>query len=350
VECRARDEGDDRCPRKDPPSDGPVTETPPGDRRGSPSDGRLLALHPEQWQELRRAPHGLALAAVDEALRFEPITPFTARITVNEIEYRGVTFPAGTIVLVSAWQAHRDGVEPDEFDITADRDRARVLTFGAGIHYCVGANLTRAEIQEGLAFLAERVEAAELAGEPESGTPSGIYGLDTLPLRLANAALDATDRLPYYDNRSVAISTPTEREGLALSDNIEIITRFEHAFRAGDQATIDEFCHPGLVDHNPAPDEEPTLAGFKQKVAGFKAIFPDLEEDLQDIIASGDTVATRWVVTGSQQQQFMGIPASGQTIRVEGMNFYRLKDGRVTDIWTQFDGVAMMQQLGAIPA
>ena len=45
----------------------------------------------------------------------------------------------------------------------------------------------------------------------------------------------------------------------------------------------------------------------------------------------------------------MGIPATGQTIRVKGMNFYRLKDGRVTDIWTQFDSVGMMQQLGVIP-
>ena len=132
-----------------------------------------------------------------------------------------------------------------------------------------------------------------------------------------------------------------------MSDNIEIITRFEYAFRAADHTTIDELCDPGLVDHNPAPDEELTLAGFKQKVAGFKAAFPDLEEDLQDIVASGDTVATRWVVTGSLQQDFMGITASGQKIRVEGMNFYRLKDGRVTDIWTQFDGVALMQQLGA---
>ena len=130
---------------------------------------------------------------------------------------------------------------------------------------------------------------------------------------------------------------------MALSDNIEIITRFEHAFRAADQATIDELADLGLVDHNPAPGHEPTLAGFN-------AIFPDLEEDLQDIIASGDTVATRWVLTGSQQREFMKIPASGQTIRVEGMNFYRLKGGRVTDIWTQFDGVTMMQQLGAIPA
>jgi steroid delta-isomerase-like uncharacterized protein len=135
-----------------------------------------------------------------------------------------------------------------------------------------------------------------------------------------------------------------------VSDNIEIITRFEHAFRAADQATIDELCAPGLADHNPAPGHEPTLAGFKHKVAGFKASFPDLEEDLQDIIASGDTVATRWVVTGSLRQELMGIAACGQAIRVEGMNFYRLEDGRVTDIWTQFDGVALMQQLGAIPA
>ncbi len=145
-------------------------------------------------------------------------------------------------------------------------------------------------------------------------------------------------------------SASTERQGLALPGNIEIITRFEHAFRAADLATVDELCDPGVVNHNPAPDHEPTLAGFKQKVAGFKASFPGLEEDLQDIIASGDTVATRWVVTGSLQQELMGIPASGQTVRVEGMNFYRLKDGRVTDIWTQFDGVALMQQLGAIPA
>jgi steroid delta-isomerase-like uncharacterized protein len=135
-----------------------------------------------------------------------------------------------------------------------------------------------------------------------------------------------------------------------LSDNIEIIMRFEHAFRAADQATIDELCDPGLVDHNPAPDHEPTLAGFKRKVAGFKSVFPDLVEDQQDIIASGDTVATRWVVTGSLRDEFMGVPASGQAVRVEGMNFYRLKDSRVTDIWTQFDGVAMMQQLGVIPA
>lgn len=206
-------------------------------------------------------------------------------------------------------------------------------------------------------FLVSNAEPAVVEGE----SPSGYLSMVEFPsIEHAKAWYDSPE---YAEARAltpatfrgrvlmfVTPSTPAEREGLALSGNIEIITRFEHAFRAADQATIDELCDPGLVDHNPAPDEEPTLAGFKQKVAGFKASFPDLEEDLQDIIASGDTVATRWVVTGSQQQELMGIPASGQTIRVEGMNFYRLKDGRVTDIWTQFDGLALLQQLSAIPA
>jgi cytochrome P450 len=145
---------------------------------------RLLAEHPEQWELLRANPHGLAQAAIEEALRYEPITPFTARITTAEVEHRGITFPPGTVVLVSAWHANRTAGEEDRFDITAERDRSRVLTFGAGIHYCVGANLARAEMQEGLAYLAERVQSLALDGEPEFGTPSGIYGLQTLPLRL----------------------------------------------------------------------------------------------------------------------------------------------------------------------
>ena len=148
---------------------------------------RLLATHPEQWELLRSDPHGLAPAAVEEALRYEPITPFTARMTTAELEYRGVTFPAGSIVLVSAWHANRDGLAHDVFDLAAARAPSRVLTFGAGIHYCIGANLARAEMQEALAFLAERVDAIELDGEPEFGTPSGIYSLEKLPLRVSRA-------------------------------------------------------------------------------------------------------------------------------------------------------------------
>ena len=132
-----------------------------------------------------------------------------------------------------------------------------------------------------------------------------------------------------------------------MADNIEIARRFELAFRAGEQATVDELADPRLVDHNARPDQDATLAGFKLKIEEMLSIFPDLVEELEDIVGSGDTVATRWTLTGSQQQDFMGIPARGQRIEVEGMNFYRIADGRITDVWTQFDGAGMMQQLGA---
>jgi cytochrome P450 len=144
---------------------------------------RMLTQHPDQWALLRERSQELAPNVTDEALRYEPITPFTARVTTSEIQYRDVTFPENTVILVSSWHANRDGVEnPDAFDITAPRDGARVLTFGAGIHYCVGANLARAEIQEGLIHLAENVTTIKPDGKPEFGTPSGIYGLDRLPL------------------------------------------------------------------------------------------------------------------------------------------------------------------------
>ena len=136
---------------------------------------RLLAENPEQWQQLQREP-ALAEAAVEEALRYEPITPFTARILVEEVTYRDVTFPEGTVVMVSAFTGNRDlgedghkGDAADRFDIVAASRRptgarGRALTFGAGVHYCLGANLARLELQEGLSFLATRLGSLELDG------------------------------------------------------------------------------------------------------------------------------------------------------------------------------------------
>jgi cytochrome P450 len=148
---------------------------------------RLLAEHPQQWELLVEDPTR-AGHAIEEAIRYEPITPFTARITTEDVTYRDVTFPEGTIVMVCAFTGNRDlddgAADAERFDIAADRGRARPLTFGAGVHYCVGANLARAELQEGLELLARRVAKLELDGEPVFEGVSGIYGLAELPLRL----------------------------------------------------------------------------------------------------------------------------------------------------------------------
>jgi cytochrome P450 len=179
---------------------------------------RLLAEHPDQWAALVEDP-SLAPAAVEEALRYEPITPFTARIAVEEIVYRDVTFPKDTIVMVCSFTANRDLPDGDaptglgsaseqggddmrdgglararisasasdigahSFDITAPRPKARALTFGAGVHYCLGANLARLELEEGLSFLARNIPRLELDGEPVFESILGIYGLAELPLR-----------------------------------------------------------------------------------------------------------------------------------------------------------------------
>jgi cytochrome P450 len=146
---------------------------------------RLLATHPDQWAALKADPERLVPRAVEEALRFEPITPFTARLLVEDVEYDGVTFPQGTVLMVCAFSANRDPeafAHPEAFDLTGEAKPARVLTFGAGIHYCVGANLARAELQEALGFLAERVETLRLDGEPQLQSVGGIYGTDALPI------------------------------------------------------------------------------------------------------------------------------------------------------------------------
>ena len=147
---------------------------------------RLLAEHPDQWKLLAQRPE-LVPQAVDEIVRYEPITPVTARIMLEDVTYRDVTFPKDTVIMVCAFTGNRDlpdgEGDADEFDVAADRGSGKPLTFGAGIHYCLGANLARAELQEALAFLAPRMRDLELDGEPEFGTIQGIYGLDRLPVR-----------------------------------------------------------------------------------------------------------------------------------------------------------------------
>jgi len=149
----------------------------------------LFVRHPDQWELLRARPE-LAASAVEEVLRLEPITPFTARLTRREIEHRDVRFPANTLVVCSAASANRDPdayERPAQFEIAAERGREKVLTFGAGPHFCLGANLARAELQEALLHLTERIDRIELDGEPELESPFGIYGIAALPVRLIPA-------------------------------------------------------------------------------------------------------------------------------------------------------------------
>jgi cytochrome P450 len=145
----------------------------------------LFARHPDQWRLLAEQPE-LAPRAVEEAMRFFGAVRGTGRFASEDIEYRGILFPAGTFVTPSLAGANRDPsvfTQPQTFDIRREPSGQPQLTFGSGIHYCLGAALARAELQEALPILARRMPDLALDG-PVTWKPStvGIFGPEHLPV------------------------------------------------------------------------------------------------------------------------------------------------------------------------
>jgi cytochrome P450 len=145
----------------------------------------LFTQHPEQWTLLAERPE-LAPRAVEESMRYLGAVRGTARIAAEDIEYRDVLFPKGTLVATSLAGANFDEEtwhDAMAFDITQERTTTQ-MTFGSGIHFCLGANLARAELQEALPLLAQRMPNLEVDGVIEWKAPTvGIWGPARLPLR-----------------------------------------------------------------------------------------------------------------------------------------------------------------------
>jgi cytochrome P450 len=145
----------------------------------------VFTEHPGQWARLAAEP-ALAARAVEECLRFLGTVRATMRIASEDVVIRDVLIPSGTLVLTSLAAANRDATvwpEPQRFDIERDATADPQLTFGSGTHYCLGAALARAELQEALPILARRMPDLEVDGEIEWKPPTvGIWGPARLPL------------------------------------------------------------------------------------------------------------------------------------------------------------------------
>jgi cytochrome P450 len=152
-----------------------------------------LVRHPDQLDRLRVDPDGWT-NAVEEMLRYETAIQWGGRVATEPLDIQGQTFHAGQFILLLLGGANRDPAifeRPDEFDTTRANAREHV-SFGSGIHVCLGAALARMELQIGLQSLFARFPELTLAGEPTLNDSLALHGLRHLPVRLRPAAVIAS--------------------------------------------------------------------------------------------------------------------------------------------------------------
>jgi len=144
---------------------------------------QVFCDHPDQWKMLAENPD-LAPGAVEEVMRYSPIIFGTVRVAVEDLELCGVTIPAGSLVGATTSAANRDPAvytDPDAFDI-ARESPAPMLTFGGGLHYCLGVHLAKAELAEALVVMAQRMPGLHQTGPAPWKPVFGISGPMTLPV------------------------------------------------------------------------------------------------------------------------------------------------------------------------
>jgi cytochrome P450 len=143
----------------------------------------VLCDYPDQWALLAQHPE-LAMAAVEETMRHSPIAAATLRTALEDVEIAGVVIPAGTLVIANTAAANRDPAvydDPDRLDITREGAPA-MQTFGAGMHYCLGANLARLELAEALSVITRRMPNARRSGPAPWKPLTALSGPLTLPI------------------------------------------------------------------------------------------------------------------------------------------------------------------------
>ena len=137
---------------------------------------------------------------------------------------------------------------------------------------------------------------------------------------------------------------------MSTDQNKKIVQQlFNDAINARNLSVADEVIAPGFVNHGmQSPTNGPE--GFIQVIQQFTNSFPDMKVQLEEVIAEGETVATRGSWKGTHKGNFMGIPATDKQVHVSYIDIWKVRDGKCVENWVQMDMVGLMQQLGAIPS
>jgi steroid delta-isomerase-like uncharacterized protein len=135
------------------------------------------------------------------------------------------------------------------------------------------------------------------------------------------------------------------------TENKAIARQFLEGFNSNNLATADKFIAANFTNHDPGTPPLPAgPEGYKQLVGMYRAIYPDLQMTVDDLIGEGDKVVCRWTARGTNTGPLMGMPATGKQATVTGISILTINNGQVTEQRTNWDTLGMLQQLGVAPA
>jgi len=138
---------------------------------------------------------------------------------------------------------------------------------------------------------------------------------------------------------------------MSIGNNKLIMSRFMEFINSASEDLAHELISPNAVFYVPGrPEPLRGPAGYLSLVGMIRSGFPDIQWSLEDMVTEGDTIAARFIMRGTHQGNFMGIPPTDKPIQVQAMNFYRLSIGQFIEEYGQPDMLGLLQQIGAAPS
>lgn len=121
-------------------------------------------------------------------------------------------------------------------------------------------------------------------------------------------------------------------------------------FLGGNLDRLEEYVAPEYVEHNPSvPHEIEGIEGHRANIEGFRAAFPDLDVEIETLVATEEKTAQRMTCRGTHEGEIMGVPPTGETVEITATGITRFEDGKMVEDWSIVDMLGLMQQLGVAP-
>jgi steroid delta-isomerase-like uncharacterized protein len=129
--------------------------------------------------------------------------------------------------------------------------------------------------------------------------------------------------------------------------NKAVSRRVFDVFNSGTVEDLEEIFAPDFVNHDPSAP--PGVEGARQQILLYRSAFRDLAVKVEDQIAEGDRVATRWSARGTHEGDLLGIAPTGKKTTATGITIDRIDGGKIVESWTNWDTLGLLQQLGVAP-